>query len=200
MRSFYQALLLLLARTAFPLLAASPWPSQYKVKPWETDRLTAADVVGPDGIVYPDFTGVGVSGGVPDLDEPSVRSGYTGFDVTASVYGASANDGVNDDKAAAKALSAALANAAAGGKSIVLFPAGIFDLTAPLVINKSNVVIQGAGKGNTVLRIGPGGKPGSALFTFTPEDGTPTDFKAVGLARTHLPLALPKPPWRKPSS
>ncbi|MFZ4766073.1 MAG: glycosyl hydrolase family 28-related protein, partial [Roseimicrobium sp.] len=157
-------------------MAASLWPSQYKIKPWETDRLTAADVVGPDGVVYPDFTGAGVSGGVPDLDDPSIRSGYTIFDVTTSAYGASANDPVLDDTAVAKALAAALANAATGGKSIVSFPAGTFDLTAPLVINRSNVVVQGAGKGKTILRIGPGGKPGSALFTFTPDDGTPTDF------------------------
>lgn len=50
------------------LIAATPWPSQYHIKPWETNRLTDADVVGPDGIVYPDWTGVGVAGGIPALD------------------------------------------------------------------------------------------------------------------------------------
>ena len=35
---------------------APPWESQYKIKPDEKARLTAADVVGPDGIVYPNWT------------------------------------------------------------------------------------------------------------------------------------------------
>jgi hypothetical protein len=43
---------------------ASPWPPQYKIRPDQTDRLTAADVVGPDGIVYPNWTRCGVQGGM----------------------------------------------------------------------------------------------------------------------------------------
>lgn len=178
--SFCQTLLILLALIAFPLAGASPWPLQYKIKPWETDRLTPADVVGPDGIVYPDFTGAGLTGGIPDLGDASVRGAYTLFDVTAADYGASANDGKNDDVTVARALVAALAHATKGGKSILFFPAGTFDLTAPLVIHKSHVVVQGAGKGKTILRIGPGGKAGSALLTFTPEDGRPADFTPWG--------------------
>ena len=77
------------------------WPSQYKVSPWDTAKLTPADVVGPDGIVYPDFTGVGVTGGIPDINSPAIRAGYTVYDVTA--YGASGGDAANDDTAVANA-------------------------------------------------------------------------------------------------
>ncbi|NUP99359.1 MAG: hypothetical protein HUU35_05830, partial [Armatimonadetes bacterium] len=35
-----------------PLPTPPPWTPQYKLRPDETARLTAADVVGPDGLVY----------------------------------------------------------------------------------------------------------------------------------------------------
>ena len=44
---------------------AIPWPRQYKIKPDQKARLTAADVVGPDGIVYPNWTRCGVQGKIP---------------------------------------------------------------------------------------------------------------------------------------
>lgn len=40
-----------------------PWSPQYKIKPQETHRLTPADVVGPDGIVYPNWTRCECKGG-----------------------------------------------------------------------------------------------------------------------------------------
>ena len=45
------------------------WRPSYKIKPHETDRFTAADVVGPDGIVYPDWRYAGIPGGIPDLPD-----------------------------------------------------------------------------------------------------------------------------------
>jgi len=44
-----------------------PCPPQYKLKPEETQRLTPADVVGPDGVVYPNWTRCGVQGGIPEV-------------------------------------------------------------------------------------------------------------------------------------
>ena len=38
-----------------------PWPPKYNIKPDEKAKLTAADVVGPDGIVYPNWTRCGVT-------------------------------------------------------------------------------------------------------------------------------------------
>jgi len=43
---------------------APPWQGQYKIKPEQKVRFTAADVVGPDGIVYPNWTKCGVQGGM----------------------------------------------------------------------------------------------------------------------------------------
>ena len=83
------------------------WPGQYKIAPWESSRLTAADVVGPDGIVYPDFTGVGVTGGIPDVNNPTVRATYTSFNV--QFYGA-AGDGVTPADTAVAAAAAAARN------------------------------------------------------------------------------------------
>ena len=45
-----------------------PWPHQYRIRPEQKDRLTAADVVGPDGIVYPNWTLCGVQGGIPKVE------------------------------------------------------------------------------------------------------------------------------------
>ncbi|MBC8012092.1 MAG: hypothetical protein H7067_18565, partial [Burkholderiales bacterium] len=87
------------------------WPSQYTMRPWETSRLTPADVVGPDGIVYPDFTGVGVTGGIPDVNNPTIRDTYREFNVQN--YGATVNDTTSDDTAVANATTAALAHVAA---------------------------------------------------------------------------------------
>lgn len=181
MKTFFSLLLCLvtaplIAQTPDPRSTATPWPSQYKILPWEIERLTDADVVGPDGVVYPDFRYAGVSGGIPDIHDATIRSGYKVFDVTSSTYGAMPNDEKVDDASVSKALADALVNSESGGKSILFFPPGVFDLSVPLVINKNHVVIQGKGRAVTKLRIGPGGKAGSALLTFTPEDGTPTDF------------------------
>jgi len=40
--------------------SVAPWERQYKIKPPEKARLTPADIVGPDGIVYPNWTKCGV--------------------------------------------------------------------------------------------------------------------------------------------
>ena len=139
------------------------WPRQYLIDPWETNRLTAADVVGPDGIVYPDWTGVGVTGGIPSVDPVSPPAGYTVYNVTS--YGANGGDTANDDTAVASALTAALANANSTNKSILYFPAGTYYLNTARTINKSGVVVAGAGKTNTVIKLNPTTGSGS-LFQF----------------------------------
>jgi hypothetical protein len=70
-----------------------PWEGQYKIQPHEKDRLTAADVVGPDGLVYPNWTRCGVQGGIP-----SVKA-------FASIekFGGKANDNLDDSAALDKA-------------------------------------------------------------------------------------------------
>ena len=55
-----------------------PWPRQYKIKPDQKDRLTAADVVGPDGIVYPELDPVRRAGRYPDGRGRGERRGFRG--------------------------------------------------------------------------------------------------------------------------
>ena len=140
------------------------WPSQYAIRPWETARLTEADVVGPDGIVYPNLTGVGVTGGIPDINNTTLRAGYTVYDVTT--YGA-AGDGVTDDDApVASALAAARANSASGvNKSVLYFPTGTYLLTDPLTINENNVVVDGDGPASTIIKLQAGNASTAGLFT-----------------------------------
>jgi hypothetical protein len=47
--------------------AVLPWQRQYKIEPNESSRLTPADMVGPDGLVYPNWTKCGVQGGIPNV-------------------------------------------------------------------------------------------------------------------------------------
>ena len=62
--------------------AGPPWPAQYKIKPAETERLTEADVVGPDGIVYPNWTKCGVQGGIPQVAAKATIEAFDGRPTT----------------------------------------------------------------------------------------------------------------------
>lgn len=75
----------------------TPWTPLFPVSARNSGKMTASDVVGPDGIVYPDWTRAGVSGGIPDINNSAIRSTYTVYDVTT--YGAIANDGQLDNAA-----------------------------------------------------------------------------------------------------
>jgi len=122
------------ALEATPIVIEAPWPATYKLRPGEKKRLTAADVVGPDGIVYPDFTYAGVPGGIPEtpvkvrLSELGVRPG---------------------DSIAAVLEKAAVEVAAAGGGAIEIGE-GTFYLDEP-------VVILGDGVSRRPWRSGAGG-------------------------------------------
>jgi|GEM_PF-764289 len=111
--------------SAFLFAAAAPAHSQ---------SLTAADLPGPDGIVYPDWRAAGVAGGIP-----------TGLTVRATISAAQ-----NTDIAAA--LETAAATAAAAGGGVVSIPSGTYNLSRPVMIRQSNVVIRGAGQGSTTLK------------------------------------------------
>ncbi|HBC89094.1 MAG TPA: hypothetical protein DCZ94_19315 [Lentisphaeria bacterium] len=110
-----------------------PWEPQYKILPGEKGKLTAADIVGPDGIVYPDFRYAGVSGGIPNV--PVVK------DLSGSVK-------PNTD--IAETLMRAAAELPDSGGAI-LIPAGEYFLGTPVQITKSRVVIRGAGRDKTKL-------------------------------------------------
>ncbi len=108
------------------------WKPKYKVKPGESERLTPADVVGPDGIVYPDWTRAGVRGGIPKLDGRPVAK--------VEDFGAVADDGKDDSAAIVKAVE----SLKDGG--VVLFGEGVYNLSRFVRINADFIVLKGQGR------------------------------------------------------
>ncbi len=123
------------ALRAQPLALAAPWPGTYKLRPAETARLTAADVIGPDGRVYPDFTWAGVPGGIPQA--PVV--------VRLAELGATPGGNVT------AVLEAAAARVAAQGGGAILLGEGDYVLDEPVMIFGNRVTIRGAGPEKTRL-------------------------------------------------
>ena len=129
------AILLLMASTA--LAATTPWPPQYKIKPEEKHRLTAADVVGPDGLVYPNWTRVGVQGGIPTVGQVA----------TLEEFGGKADDGQDDSDPLDRACRAI---GEKGGGAVVL-GAGTYHLDRPVTVRHDGVVIRGQGPQRTKM-------------------------------------------------
>jgi len=129
-----------------------PWEGQYKVRPHETDRLTPADVVGPDGIVYPNWTKCGVQGGIP----------HVGQSGSIEQFGARADDDLDDSVALGRACEAA---GEAGGRAVLLGQ-GTYYLDRPVTVRHDNVVIrgQGADKTRLIFRYALP-EPGAAFYT-----------------------------------
>jgi hypothetical protein len=126
----------LAAETAAPT-SLLPWTPQYKIKPEEKERLTPADVVGPDGIVYPNWTRCGVQGGIRDV-KPFA---------TIEKHGGRANDEADDADALEKACEAA---GLAGGGAVLL-GAGTYYLDRPVSVRRDGVVVRGQGADKTRL-------------------------------------------------
>ena len=118
-------------------MSLTPWERQYKIKPSEKNRLTPADVLGPDGIVYPNWTKCGVQGGIPKIK------------AVASIedFGAKADDDADDSEALAKACEAA----GKMGGGAVLLGEGTYYLDRPVTVRHDDVVIRGQGPGKTRL-------------------------------------------------
>ena len=114
-----------------------PWEGQYKIRAHEKQRLTAADVVGPDGLVYPNWTRCGVQGGI----------GRVKAFASIEDFGGKANDNLDDSVALDKACRAAGKN---GGGAVVL-GAGTYYLDWPVTVRHNNVVIRGRGSNKTRL-------------------------------------------------
>ncbi len=120
---------------SLPIPTDPPWPGTYKIRATETARLTAADVVGPDGRVYPDFTWAGVPGGIPQVSV-ALRLEELGAKPGADISGL---------------LETAAAQVAATGGGAVLIGEGTYHLDAPVIVLHDNVVFRGAGSGKTKL-------------------------------------------------
>lgn len=114
---------------------APPWKGTYKIRAHEPEKLTAADVLGPDGIAYPNWTQVGLPEGIPTLA------------VTATATGMTPNDESDDSLALQTAINALQAK----GGGVLFIPAGRYYLDRPVLITGDNVVLRGAGMKRTAL-------------------------------------------------
>lgn len=111
----------------------TPWAGAYKIKSTETSRLTAADIVGPDGYAYPNWTQTGVQGGIPS---PPL---FVVFDTVGGIV----DDG-NDDSEALQAVCDAAGDVGGG---VILLSSGTYNLRRPVVIRNNGTVIRGQGHG-----------------------------------------------------
>ena len=107
-----------------------PWPPQYKA------GGTAADVLGPDGRTwFPNWTAVGVQGGIPDAK----------LFARIEQFGGRADDDTDDGQALQDACNAA---GRAGGGAVLLGE-GAYHLDRKVLITHSGVVIRGQGPNKT---------------------------------------------------
>lgn len=136
--------------------AEPPWPGGYKLRPDETARLTAADVAGPDGLVYPDWTRCGVDGGIPDVAAAARIEEFGGA--------------ADDDRDDAAALERACAAVGRRGGGAVVLAAGVYHLDRPVTIRASGVVVRGAGRDRTrvIFRYA---LPPEGICFYTPKAG-----------------------------
>jgi len=133
-----------------------PWERQYKIKPNEKAGFTAADMVGPDGIVYPNWTKCGVQGGIPKVKAV----------VSIEDFGAKANDQIDDSEALAKAC---LAAGKMGGGAVLLAE-GLYYIDRMVTVRHDNVVIRGKGSGKTNL-IFRYSIPDNGVVFYNPSEG-----------------------------
>jgi Pectate lyase superfamily protein/Malectin domain len=112
-----------------------PWKGGYKLQAGEPGTLTAADVAGPDGLVYPDWTHVGIPGGIPNLPVA----------LSAADYGL--RPGVDTDSSAA--LQRAIDALQSRGGGVLFIPAGHYFLDRPVFVTADGRVLRGAGAART---------------------------------------------------
>ena len=137
-----------------------PWESRYKLRPADRRKLTPADVVGPHGIVFPNWKHVGVRGGIPKVRvtlKLADRGAKPGTDISGLLQDAAAEVGEN-------------------GGGAILIGRGTFHLDEPVTLRHSKVVIRGSGRDATrlVFRYSiaepgaalPKGWPPASVFTF----------------------------------
>lgn len=164
-----------------------PGPSIYKLKKSDKKRLTPADIPGPDGIVYPNWTRVGIPGGIPSVKVA----------VELSALGARQGEDISG------ILSNAIEMVADKGGGAIFIGEGTFHLNNPISINRDGVVIRGAGKDKTklVFRYGldqpgskfPGGWPEPGVFVFRGGNLGPSIYLAEDGKRGDTALKIKEP-------
>ncbi len=135
---FAIAMLALVTLPISPAMAEEPgrpWPAQYKIRPDQKDRLTPADVVGPDSVVYPNWRHTGVQGGIPTIPQAAKLEefgGKAGMDIS-------------------NALDQACRAVGQKGGGAVVIGEGTFYMDSPVTVRDSNVVIRGQGADKTKI-------------------------------------------------
>lgn len=150
--------LLFLAVTSFAAAPADYDTTELKPYPWEPsmprdfrkEPVTAADWVGPDGIIYPNWQWAGVHIGEPGARKAGIPK-LEKVAVTIDEKLAGAENGA----AFTKALAEAVETCGRDGGGVIQIPAGSYTLIRPLLIQHDRIVLRGAGRGKAVE---PGGR------------------------------------------
>ncbi len=172
-----------------------PWTGTYKIRPEEKSRLTAADVVGPDGIVIPDWRYAGVPGGIPKVGQAA----------RIEEFGARADDDADD----AEALEKGAEEVGRRGGGALVLGAGTYILDRPVLIGRDGVVLRGAGAGKTRLVFRYGAPAGGVGFfqplpnatvtraTWIEVHAAPKDLQAISLEVDGQPVSSTRrhPHW-----
>lgn len=157
---------------------APPWPGKRRIAAEETGRMTPADIIGPDGIVYPDWRAAGIPGGIPKM---------------ATVTSLSETGGIPDDDADdAGALEKAVALAAERGGGAIAIGPGVWHLDHPVVIASPGIVLRGpaSGEARIVARPGPDERRAWIIFRGPAPDAVPVPLTAL-LPRGGTRLEIP---------
>ncbi len=153
--------------------APTPWHPQYKA------GGTPADVLGPDGRTwFPNWTAVGVQGGIPDVEVFARIEDFGGAD---------------DDRDNAQALQDACNAAGRAGGGAVLLGEGTYHLDGKVLITHSGVVIRGAGRNKTKIVIryeGTEDRITDGIITFAGGDSGEQRLLSADAARGDTELSL----------
>src|SRR5262245_44368837 len=121
----------------------------------------------------------GIPGGVPHY-------GMVQITVDVGTFGGGTADAT---AAVSDAVQAACRLGTAGSPRVVYLPAGVYGITGTVVIDCSYVVLRGAGKGKTIIRMAASGRPALALGRIRPYTGLVNVVGSVPKGATRLTVA-----------
>ena len=114
-------------------------------KTWSQNHPNGIDFIGPDGLVYPDFTFAGVPGGIPDVEIVDTLEVNTGNDRQAFLAG--------------------IARVVQKGGGALWVPNGVYNLSDVIPITEDRVVIRGESTDGVIIRLN-GSTKWTGIFSF----------------------------------
>lgn len=158
--------------TKFEVKPVPPnWTPQFKTADPASPLITAADMMGPDGIVYPDFTHAGLHAVNSYKNELKLED-----------FGGKPVPGFDNYPAIMKALDKLYAL----GGGILRFGEGEFELSHPVYVWKNNIAIRGAGRDKTRIKFNYDAGPDGVRFCWLKPGQT------VGPRTSIIALAAPE--------